>query len=1285
MAAVRRTTGGSQEYIGELGDAFKQLSTEIPITTSELAQIAATAGQLGIAQDQVEVFTTVMAKLATTTDLTAEEAATMLAQFANITGLTDYERMGAVVAQLGDSTATTASKVVQMSQNMAAAANIAGMSSTDIMAIAAALGSLGIEAQAGGTSMSQLITTLYKATETGENLAEFAAVAGMSAEQFKQAWGEDAVGTMNAFITGLNDVERNGRSAIVILDELGINNVRQQKAILGLASAGDLLSNTINQANAAWDANTALNEKAGIMYDTTQAKLTMMNSSFNNLKIAIGDAFAPVIGSVADGLNEMLQPVTEFISQNPTLVKAIAAAAAALGVAAGALAAYTIAAKIAAAASATLTAAMPYVAAFMAIAAGVVVVADAINNLGNSANGASQEMVNLNEQYEELSDAIDQQDHVIKLCEDYKKLNKQTEYAVDNFHQMEGFSDITISATADPTVNPNDFLIGGVDTVIIDGDPKASVDADKLLDEDGNVISVVGSPEASVDADNLLDEDGNVVAINASAGTPVSADDLVSTDDSGKHVVTLTATPDEVKLEANAFVNGQQIEFTASWANRDEFEKDITNLKEQAEVAKSELQQAQTTFDHLKEYRGQLLARVEHAGTEGEKTQLSQQLAEVDAQITAQEEHLGTLQTAYEDAAGQYVICASAAEQLAARDAELANIQDELGIATSDASSDIDGQTETIWRNIEAREAEARVEKNKLRSELLENITNGAQQYYEVLNGKEGLGYDHRSLTWYQRQADSSQRSAEIAATYLDLGYEQLNQDIANTYAAIEARVANGTAYGSDFEDLLLRGQTYARMANGQAINNGQVTMQATDLDMYTRYMENPDAWVESAKNRPGGFAHDVSKIFGRNIENGEQLNNSIAAAMKYADAASETLQEKEAAQQAYLDRVADALYMGYFTETEVENAITGAFSEYEDGAETAAAAVDYVNERVAAMKAEAEGTVEAAEGSAESVNQATQPIIDQMNELSQAYADAYDAAYKSISGQFGLFEDMEKAKPGEKTVDDYIGALNSQKEYMNQYMENLNAVKEMGLSDAMISQLSDGSKESAEILATIVDQGATKIDELNDAYAGVEEGKQQFADTVAEMETDFTEKMKALEEQLNSTVEQMNQSEAAAAAGADTMQAFADAAAGKQGAVETAFANVAAAAIRKLTAGIKFPGFAGGTPNAPEGFAMVGENGPELVYLHGGERILDAQETQRTMDAMSIQPVNAMSTSGSGGQYSIEYKPQYNISGSINADELQDVLDRHDAGMRDRLEEMLDDIENDRTRRKYA
>ncbi len=324
MAGVRRTTGLTGEDLDELGTYFRELSTEIPITTKELAAIATTAGQLGITgKANVQVFTETMAKLATTTDLTAETAATMLAQFSNITGEDDYARLGAVVASLGDATATTATKVVEMSQGIAATGNLAGMSATDIMAISAAVGSLGIESAAGSTAMSTLISTLYKATQTGSKLSDFASVAGMSAAEFKRSWNSDAVGTLDRFIQGLNDTERNGKSAIVLLDELGITNVRQTKAILGLASAEGLLTGTIAQANAAWSENTALSDKAAIMFDTMQAKMTTLNSATNNLKIAIGEALAPAIIDLADGGQTVIEGITEFVEKHPTLTEAL--------------------------------------------------------------------------------------------------------------------------------------------------------------------------------------------------------------------------------------------------------------------------------------------------------------------------------------------------------------------------------------------------------------------------------------------------------------------------------------------------------------------------------------------------------------------------------------------------------------------------------------------------------------------------------------------------------------------------------------------------------------------------------------------------------------------------------------------------------------------------------------------------------------------------------------------------------------------------------------------------
>ena len=346
MAGVQRTVGGSVQGIAQLGDGFKDLSTDIPITTGELGKIAESAGQLGIARSYVGEFTEVMAMLGTTTDLTADSAATMLAQFANITGTNNYQRLGSTVADLGDATATTASKVVEMGQGMAAAATQAGMAETDILAISAAVGSLGIESQAGSTAMSTLIQTLHKAVETGKGLDEFASVAGMTAAQFKTAWGQDAVGAMDAFIRGLNDTERNGRSAIVILEDLGITNVRQTKAILGLASAGDLLSGTIRQANDAWEENTALQAKANIMYGTTQSRLVMMDNAYNNLRIAIGDNYTPILREAYGVGTDLLVGMTEFVQENPSLVLAVTTFTGVLGGAVTVMTAYAAVSKV---------------------------------------------------------------------------------------------------------------------------------------------------------------------------------------------------------------------------------------------------------------------------------------------------------------------------------------------------------------------------------------------------------------------------------------------------------------------------------------------------------------------------------------------------------------------------------------------------------------------------------------------------------------------------------------------------------------------------------------------------------------------------------------------------------------------------------------------------------------------------------------------------------------------------------------------------------------------------
>lgn len=307
FTGVEKTVDGTKEQLEDLKQGIRDLAKEIPASTTEISAVAEAAGQLGIQTDNILNFTETMINMGNATNLSAEEAATTLARFANVTKMsqTDFDKLGSTIVALGNNFATTEAEIAEMGMNLGSAGSQIGMTQSEIMALATALSSVGLEAQAGGTAFSKLMINMQLAVETGsDDLKDFAKVAGMTADEFSKAFKEDATDALLKFIDGLSKSGEQGESAIKILDDMGITETRLRDSILRATNASDIFTDAIKLGNDAWDENTALTNEADKRYGTLKSKLEIVKNKLLDNVITIGNKLMPVVEKVIDKIGK---------------------------------------------------------------------------------------------------------------------------------------------------------------------------------------------------------------------------------------------------------------------------------------------------------------------------------------------------------------------------------------------------------------------------------------------------------------------------------------------------------------------------------------------------------------------------------------------------------------------------------------------------------------------------------------------------------------------------------------------------------------------------------------------------------------------------------------------------------------------------------------------------------------------------------------------------------------------------------------------------------------------
>lgn len=282
-----------------------------------------------------------------------------------------------------------------------------------------------------------------------------------------------------------------------------------------------------------------------------------------------------------------------------------------------------------------------------------------------------------------------------------------------------------------------------------------------------------------------------------------------------------------------------------------------------------------------------------------------------------------------------------------------------------------------------------------------------------------------------------------------------------------------------------------------------------------------------------------------------------------------------------------------------------------------------------------------ASEGAAE-LGQAISDVTVEAEKLVEAYNTAYDAAEKSIGGQYEIWDKASSVSA--TSVDKLNQNLESQTSYWQDYNTNLDTLRDKagsieGLSD-MVASFADGSKESVDAIAGMAQaaqDGGGKLETMVKNWQDLQQAQKDASGALADLTTDFSSKMDELAQKAGDTVDELDMSTEAAKNGKATVQAFIDSASDMLPDVQAAYEKIGTAAANALQTKLDKANTSGraqktgaqatGTRNAKPGWTLVGEYGPEIVYMQGGEGVLNAAQTKDTLG--NTEPFSASHENG--------------------------------------------------------
>lgn len=335
MVGVARQVQGLKDDSGNFTAEFDEwkkkiqaLSTELPLTTVEIANMIESAARMDVPKEQLEDFVRLNTQMATAFD--AANPDELVEQFGKVTknfklSSAASRELADAINYLDDNAISKGTEIIGFMNRVSGISGIAKITEKNMAALGSTLQTAGAAEEQSATAVNAIFTRLSSASKKKPVRNALAAM-GLSASKVELGMAKDAQGTLMQIVETVKKMPEHKRLGF-IADLVGTEHT---KTLALLVSNTEEWRRQIELANSE-TAKGSMDREFDTRMKALSSTWGVFKNKLFNLNSTIGGTLAPTLDNLLKKIGGLIDKGNKWIQDHPKLAKNILLVAGAIG------------------------------------------------------------------------------------------------------------------------------------------------------------------------------------------------------------------------------------------------------------------------------------------------------------------------------------------------------------------------------------------------------------------------------------------------------------------------------------------------------------------------------------------------------------------------------------------------------------------------------------------------------------------------------------------------------------------------------------------------------------------------------------------------------------------------------------------------------------------------------------------------------------------------------------------------------------------------------------------